>query len=196
MLNLDPEFNIDIELIQAKAASLKITSEADTVEASRLLGEIDKLLEDVTGRRDGIIEEYEKRIEETEAEYTPLIKQLLELKQTVKDKMLYYRELAKLKMQEMQRKMQDGKIERSQIFLDENGKIINETALSIRTENGLSSVRTYYSIIVTDFSKVPDAYKTFNKKAALAAAKNGTKEIPGIQIVEKSAMQYRPKKAI
>jgi hypothetical protein len=196
MHNLNPEFNIDIELIQAKTASLNISSETDNIEASRLLGEIDNLLEEITGRRDGIIEEYEKRIEETKAEFSPYVKQLLELKQTVKDKMLYYRELARLKVQEIKNRMQDGRIERSEVFLDDKGKIINESALSIRTENGLSSVRTYYKITVTDFSLVPDAFKTFDKKTALAAVKKGTKEIPGIEIIEKPAMQYRPKKAI
>lgn len=194
--DINPEYSIDIGLLQQKVASLNIASETDNIRASELLGEIDNLLQSVASRRDGIIEIYEQRIAETRQEFQPDIKTLENLKRSVKDMMLEYKRRAKEKIQQIRQDIAAGKIERSEVFLDGNGKIINETALSIRTGEGLSSHRTYYKITVTDFSKVPDSYKSFDKKALLKDARKGVKEIPGILIEEKEAIQYRTKKAV
>lgn len=194
--DINPEYSIDIGILQQKVQSLRIQSETDNIHASELLGEIDNLLQSVASRRDGIIEIYEQRIAETRQEYQPDIKTLETLKRSVKDMMLEYKRRAKEKIQQVRQDMDSGKIERSEVYLDESGKIINETALSIRTGEGLSSHRKYFKVTVTDFSKIPDSYKSFDRKAVLKDARKGVKDIPGILIEEKEAIQYRTKKAV
>lgn len=193
MYNLTPDHNIDLDLLKAKVASLRIESETDNIEASRLLGEIDNAIEDITGSRDNVISEYEKRIEDTKNEYAPYISALVEFKKTVKNEMLAYRERAKIELNRIHDEINSGSIERHDIYVDENGKIINKSALSIRTGEGLSSVRKHYNVVITDFTMIPDAYKKFDKKKAIEDAKKGIKNIPGIEIIEKEAIQYRGK---
>jgi len=193
MYNLTPDYNVDLDLLKAKVAALRIESEADNIEASRLLGEIDNALEDITGTRDGVIAEYEKRIADTKTEYAPFISTLCDFKKTVKNEMLSYRERAKMEISRIKDEINNGTIEKHEIFVDENGKIVNKSALSIRTGEGLSSVCKHYNVVITDFTKIPDAYKKFDKQKAIEDAKKGIKQIPGIEIIEKVAMRYRGK---
>lgn len=190
-LNINPEFNLDIDLLKSEVDSLRIKSESDNIHASRLLGKIDNLLDDVTGRRDGIIDEYEQRIEDTKSEYSPYIKSLKALKDTVKTEMLSYKKRAREIIQNIQADIASGKIERKQTYIGTDGKIVGESALSIRTGEGLSSVREYYTVRVTDLSKVPIDYIKADKNLLMAAAKKGIKNIPGVEIKENEAMQYR-----
>lgn len=196
MLEIDPEYNIDIDLLEKRVRGLNVKSEADKIEASRLLGEIDKLLRDVTSRRNGIIDEYEQRIEDTKADYKPVIDSLKTLKQTVKDNILLYNEIAKMKIAEIHAGMANGTVERSEVYYDpDTGKIVNESALTIRTDKGLSSAKTYYTLKVTDFTKVPDEYKKFDKKLAMEQIRQG-KTISGIEVTEKPVIQHRLSKAV
>jgi hypothetical protein len=196
MYNLTPEnsgnnINIDLDLLKAKVSALCIKSEDDNFNASRLLGEIDNALEEITGTRDSIIGEYEKRIADTKAEYLPYILRLQEFKKTVKAEMLSYRERARMEIKSIHDDINSGKIERHEIFVDENGKMVNKNAVSIRTGEGLSTVRTHIKIVVTDLARVPDTYKKIDMKRAMDDVKKGIKDIPGIEIIEKPVMQYR-----
>ncbi len=191
--SITPEFNADIEILEAKVKALNIQSETDNIAASQLLAEIDSTLKSVTGRRDAVIEHYEEMIADTRSEYKPFVSSLTSLRDTVKNEMLSYKERAKMKIQEIRQSIENGTIERKELFVSEDGKIINESALSIRTTDGLSSIRKYYHIEVTDFSKIPDNYKIFDKKKVLADLKKGVKNIPGIIATQKNAMQIRSK---
>lgn len=191
--SITPEFNADIEILEAKVKALNIQSETDNIAASQLLAEIDSTLKSVTGRRDAVIEHYEEMIADTRSEYKPFVSSLTSLRDTVKNEMLSYKERAKMKIQEIRQGIENGSIERKELFVSEDGKIINESALSIRTTDGLSSIRKYYVIEVTDFSQIPDNYKIFDKKKVLADLKKGVKNIPGIIATQKNAMQIRSK---
>lgn len=191
--SITPEFNADIEILEAKVKALNIQSETDNIAASQLLAEIDSTLKSVTGRRDAVIEHYEEMIADTRSEYKPFVSSLTSLRDTVKNEMLSYKERAKMKIQEIRQGIENGTIERKELFVSEDGKIINESALSIRTSEGLSSVYKYYVIEVTDFSQIPDNYKIFDKKKVLADLKKGVKNIPGIIATQKNAMQIRSK---
>lgn len=192
-LNFNPESNVDIELLRMKVKALTIKDEPGNIAASQLLGEIDNALDELTGRRDDIIRSLNDRIAEVNSEYAPYVRQLRDLKDTVKAEMLSYRERAKLELRKLRQGIADGTIERSELWLDDKGKLLNESALSIRTGQGLSSVRKYYTITITDLALIPDDYKVVDKKALREAAKKGIKNIPGVNIVEKEAVQYRGK---
>lgn len=193
-LNLDPKYDsIEIEILQSEVKSLVIKTDEDNIRASELLGKIDNKLTAVIGIRNGIIEEYEQRIIDTKSDYAPVIKWLNELKSQVKNEMLSYKERARLMINQIQDDIAAGNVEKYEIYVDESGHMINKTALSIRTPEGLSSPRKYYKFTVTDFSLLPDAFKIANKKLILDTIKKGTKDIPGVIIEEKDAIQYRGK---
>lgn len=190
MLELESS-NIDLDLLKAEVSALNIRDKEDNIKASKLLGRIKATIEEVSGRRDAVISEYEQRIADTRSDYQPLLSELESLKATVKTEMLSYRERAKVMLNQIKSDLASGKIERSDVYLDENGKFLNESALSIRTNEGLSSVRKYYKITVNDISQIPDDYKIIDKKALRAAARKGIKNIPGVVIEEKEAIQMR-----
>lgn len=188
---INPEYNIDIGLLRSKLDALQIGNESDLANASELLGAIDNLLYEITGRRDLDIDALQKMIDECREHYRPWIKELDAMKSEVKNRMLEYKRRAKAMIAKVREDIANGKVERSEMFLDENGRLLNESAMSIRTGEGLHSERVYYEIVVDDLSKVPDFLKTFNKKAALQYVKAGNKNVPGLIINEKRAIQYR-----
>lgn len=165
---------------------MRIASREDNIQASRLLGEIDNLIDSITERREAIIED----VRQTYADY---LQPLEKLKHEVKDRMLEYKQSAKRTIEEIKQGIASGKIERSEIYLDDNGRIINEAALTIRTEEGLSSVRNHIIVTIDDITAVPDEFKQVVTKKLREAYRSGRKNIKGVTFTEKPVIQYRGK---
>lgn len=193
-LNPELNLNIDLEVLKARVKALRIKDESDNIEASRLLGELNNTLAEVNDSEQRKIEFYEAQIVDTKAAIKPVKTEIETLIDAVKLEMLSYRERAKMMIDEIKSDIANGKCEKYDMYMDENGKLISRSALSIRTPEGLSSTRKYFVFQVDDFSKLPDAYKLVDRKKILKDLKKGI-TIPGVKHEQKEAMQYRGKKA-
>jgi len=193
--NLNQGLNIDLELLKVRVKSLVIKSEEDNIRASELLGELREVKQSVISRRESDLEIIEQRRLEVIAESAPIEKAIKSLEDAVKDKIEYYKVCARMEIANITNEIETGKVEKYGIYIDKDGKVVNNEALSIRTGKGLSYTRTQYKFKVTDFTALDDKYKLVDRKAILADLKKGM-PVKGVTHEETEATLYRGKKAV
>ena len=193
--NLNPGLNIDLELLKIKVKSLVIRTEEDNIRASELLGELREVKQSVISKRESDLDIIEQRRLEVIAESAPLERAIKTLEDAVKAEMESYKARARMEIANIEGEIESGTVEKYGIYIDKDGKVVKNEALSIRTGKGLSYTRTQFKIKAVDFTELDDKYKSIDRKAILADLKKGL-PVKGVTHEQSEATLYRGKKAV
>ena len=198
----------DVETLSARVGAFKITDPETRAGATNLLLLIKNKYKDIEAKKTAIVKPIKDSVKLIEAEFNILLKPLAGLEGTVKAEIARdfleqeaEQKKARAKAEAEAQKKLEGK--RLQEKLNSENAIERELAEQkaeqIRQEvlikapdvsrsntagAGTASIRKIWKYEVTDFSKLPDGFKTVDSGAIREAIREGLREIAGLRIYE------------
>jgi hypothetical protein len=196
------EYGDQLAKMKSEAEALKVDSDISAAQATEMVGQTKKLLDEIDDERKSIVKDPDGFVRKVNAFVKVFKDRLKSIKITIDRKMDSYAYQLELKRREEEREAAD-ELARKQKELDREAKkagvapvklpqqAIPRKHESIRTESGISSVTTKIVWEIGDLAKVPRQYLMIDKKKVDQAVKAGIRNIPGIVVQEKASMSHR-----
>jgi hypothetical protein len=191
-----------IEAEQA-AKVLEVNNDQDDQQANELFLKVKRFIKDADSERSEFKEPFLKMGKTIDGTYKPFLDRFKSAADAIEAKILTWREKkrkilaeaeAKAKAEfEAKLKAEEKKVAKNPLlepeYIPPPVQFIQET--SVRTDSGSSTERKTWAYEVTDFSKLPDAFKVENSKAINEAIRNGERNISGLRIYQEISLSGR-----
>jgi vacuolar-type H+-ATPase subunit I/STV1 len=195
------QYDIAIGQMEDESKRHEITDTASAEKAVAMAGQVKAILKRIDSVRKQIVgpanefvkavnafaKQYTSRLETIESETVSKVNRWqVEQRRIQMEAQRKAAEEARKIQEELNKKAVEANVEPVRVM----APVIPEKAVT-RTESGSASLRKVWKWNLTDFSAVPDEYKSINTVAINQAVKNGLRVIPGVEIYEESETVIR-----
>jgi len=191
-----------LEEMADKADAFEVTDEQSAQLATTYMAQATALKKEIDNLRKTVIAEAKTFFDSVNTFVRPFTSSLDKIIGGLKTKFGDYQLDVEMKRREEEKRAQDAAAKK-QAEIDKAAKkagidpvtmpkpVLPKKQGPTRTGFGSASTRTKKYFEVTDFSKLPDEYKSINTKALTAAVTAGIREIPGATLKEKAIVSVR-----
>jgi len=181
--------------VSAQASLVKVTDAASEGQAGTMLVQLKQMKQQVEDKKNFVVKPLKEHVKRLEAMFKPTLEKLDVANQSIRTKVLAYREEAAAAQREEQAKLMEKATE-----AQEAGD--NESALALATQaqeqmtlqktnhldEGSVQAKSVWTFEVTDFGAVPHEFFTLDEKKVNAAIRAGQRDVPGIRIFQKQQL--------
>jgi hypothetical protein len=186
--------NISTEIAEIKKSThplvtrseeIVVSSEEDQYNASKFLQEVRVALKNIEAKRVSFTKPINESLRNINATFKEIALPLEKAEATVSKKILLWRQAEQeriAKEEERRRKIQQAH--------EKKGHNVSSPVVMERPKNtvGYTQSRKIWKYKITDFSKVPDEYKTLNQVAVNEAIREGVREISGLELYQEEIL--------
>lgn len=181
-----------ISPIVSEAKTYTVTTPEEVDQASLFLKKVTDTLRAVETKRLSFTAPLNQSLKEINSTFKQISAPLEEAKSHISKLIIDWRreEQARIvKEEERRRHIQDAHAEQ--------GHNVNDPVTMARPDNtiGNASTRKIWRFKITDFSKVPDEFKTINQVAVNMEIRNGKRAIPGLEIYQEETLAVIDRKS-
>jgi hypothetical protein len=193
-----------VDNMKAVADSHRVIDDESEVRAIEMIAQAKKLTKAIDDKRKVLIKDADEFVRGINGLCNSLYKATLaDIVTTLKGRAGEYAQRKELERRKREKAKEDA-LKRAQEVINQEAAAAGVEApivapmppekkeTTVRTAEGTSSTRLVWKMTgITDFSKVPDEWKTLDTQKVNAAIKAGVREIPGITIEEVPEMSVR-----